>query len=354
MSSTQVPLGWSRSSAGSRRTSPASRSPEPVEAVPLERGRDPPASPRATGTAPSSWSRASSLDRDVLERELEPLGDSLLVVGDATALKAHVHTDDPGSALRAGTALGVIERVEIANMHLQSAQREERLSQPRLGRSPDRGRRGRHRRGQPPTVREHGRDRDRRRRRDDEPVDRGLLLGDRERARARRPSCWRTTTTSSSRRARRRGSRTCPFTSSRRARFRRASSDARVRPAGGCGGERAGDGRRGYRESRPAASRLHRERSASTDCRSSAAPISASSAATRSRGGTSFDTVAASVVDRLLARAARRPDADHRRGRARARPAARAGRRTAPRTSSSRSIQRPAALSAVGIGRVTP
>ncbi len=70
------------------------------------------------------------LDRDALERELAPLGDSLLVVGDATALKAHVHTDDPGSALRAGTALGVIERVEISNMHLQSAQREERLSQP--------------------------------------------------------------------------------------------------------------------------------------------------------------------------------------------------------------------------------
>jgi uncharacterized protein len=70
------------------------------------------------------------LDREGLERELAPLGDSLLVVGDATALKAHVHTDDPGSALRAGTSVGVIERVEISNMHLQSVQREERLSHP--------------------------------------------------------------------------------------------------------------------------------------------------------------------------------------------------------------------------------
>jgi DAK2 domain fusion protein YloV len=69
-----------------------------------------------------------TLDQAALERDLEPLGDSLLVVGDATALKAHVHTDDPGAALRAGTALGVLERVEIANMHLQTAQREERLS----------------------------------------------------------------------------------------------------------------------------------------------------------------------------------------------------------------------------------
>jgi len=68
------------------------------------------------------------LDRERLERDLAPLGDSLLVVGDASALKAHVHTDDPGAALRAGTALGVIERVEISNMHVQTAQREERLS----------------------------------------------------------------------------------------------------------------------------------------------------------------------------------------------------------------------------------
>ena len=64
------------------------------------------------------------LEAAALERELAPLGDSLLVVGDAKALKAHVHTDDPGAALRAGTALGVIERVEIGNMHVQSAQRE--------------------------------------------------------------------------------------------------------------------------------------------------------------------------------------------------------------------------------------
>jgi DAK2 domain fusion protein YloV len=69
-----------------------------------------------------------TLDASALERDLAPLGDSLLVVGDATALKAHVHTDDPGAALRAGTALGVLERVEIANMHLQTTQREDRLS----------------------------------------------------------------------------------------------------------------------------------------------------------------------------------------------------------------------------------
>ncbi|MBA3333306.1 MAG: DAK2 domain-containing protein [Actinobacteria bacterium] len=69
------------------------------------------------------------LDQTLLERALEPLGDSLLVVGDETALKVHVHTDDPGLALSAGTAVGVVEGIEIANMHAQTFQREERLSE---------------------------------------------------------------------------------------------------------------------------------------------------------------------------------------------------------------------------------
>ena len=69
-----------------------------------------------------------ALDRDDLEAELEQLGDSLVVVGDETALKVHVHTDDPGSALSLGTAVGTIEGVEIANMHEQQEQRERRLS----------------------------------------------------------------------------------------------------------------------------------------------------------------------------------------------------------------------------------
>ena len=68
-----------------------------------------------------------NLDADAIEAELEQFGDSLLVVGDREALKVHVHTDDPGRALSVGTARGVIDRVEIANMHEQTVQREERL-----------------------------------------------------------------------------------------------------------------------------------------------------------------------------------------------------------------------------------
>ena len=69
----------------------------------------------------------NGLDAASLERDLERLGDSLLVVGDASALKVHVHTDDPGAALSSGTAVGVIGAVEIANMHQQATAREERL-----------------------------------------------------------------------------------------------------------------------------------------------------------------------------------------------------------------------------------
>jgi fatty acid kinase len=67
------------------------------------------------------------LDKEALERGLDQLGDSLIVVGDRSALKAHVHTDDPDAALALAADLGAVERVEIADMHAQTEEREERL-----------------------------------------------------------------------------------------------------------------------------------------------------------------------------------------------------------------------------------
>jgi DAK2 domain fusion protein YloV len=67
------------------------------------------------------------IDVEAVEAKLEPLGDSLLVVGDPSALKVHVHTDDPGAALSVGAAVGMLEGIEIANMHQQTEQREQRL-----------------------------------------------------------------------------------------------------------------------------------------------------------------------------------------------------------------------------------
>ena len=82
------------------------------------------------------------LDADALETELEQLGDSLLVVGDRTALKIHVHTDEPGAALALATALGTIEGVEIANMHKQTDERSERILESVLDPGLDSGRDG--------------------------------------------------------------------------------------------------------------------------------------------------------------------------------------------------------------------
>ena len=75
----------------------------------------------------SFFVEGDGVDPERLEEELGRLGDSLLVVGAMGAVKAHVHTDEPGAALALATAVGVIEEVDIKNMHVQTAEREERL-----------------------------------------------------------------------------------------------------------------------------------------------------------------------------------------------------------------------------------
>jgi DAK2 domain fusion protein YloV len=68
------------------------------------------------------------VDPDRLEADLSALGDSLLVVGSRGAVKAHVHTDDPGRALSLATAVGVLAEIDIKNMHAQTVARTERLT----------------------------------------------------------------------------------------------------------------------------------------------------------------------------------------------------------------------------------
>jgi DAK2 domain fusion protein YloV len=62
---------------------------------------------------------------------LEQIGDSVLVVGDPTTLKVHVHTDDPNSATALFSEFGVVSHLDVADMHAQVKQREQRLSAPR-------------------------------------------------------------------------------------------------------------------------------------------------------------------------------------------------------------------------------
>jgi DAK2 domain fusion protein YloV len=58
---------------------------------------------------------------------LEQIGDSVLVVGDATTLKVHVHTDDPNAATALFEGTGSVSHLDIADMHEQIQRRDERL-----------------------------------------------------------------------------------------------------------------------------------------------------------------------------------------------------------------------------------
>jgi uncharacterized protein len=59
---------------------------------------------------------------------LERLGDSVLVVGDSRTLKVHVHTDDPEDATAVFADSGEVSRLDVADMRLQIAERDERLA----------------------------------------------------------------------------------------------------------------------------------------------------------------------------------------------------------------------------------
>ncbi len=58
---------------------------------------------------------------------LEALGDSVLVVGDETTLKVHIHTDDPALATAVFADVGEVSRLDVADMHAQVAERDERI-----------------------------------------------------------------------------------------------------------------------------------------------------------------------------------------------------------------------------------
>jgi DAK2 domain fusion protein YloV len=59
---------------------------------------------------------------------LEAIGDSVLVVGDESTLKVHVHTDDPDRAMSIfSSAGGDVSRLDVADMREQVAERAARL-----------------------------------------------------------------------------------------------------------------------------------------------------------------------------------------------------------------------------------
>lgn len=61
---------------------------------------------------------------------LERLGDSVLIVGDRSTLKVHLHTDDPDAATALFSADGAISHLDVADMRAQVERREERGAGP--------------------------------------------------------------------------------------------------------------------------------------------------------------------------------------------------------------------------------
>lgn len=60
------------------------------------------------------------VDVTELRAKLEPLGDSLIVVGDDDVVKVHIHTDHPGQVLDHCGKLGNLTEIAIDNMFLQN------------------------------------------------------------------------------------------------------------------------------------------------------------------------------------------------------------------------------------------
>jgi DAK2 domain fusion protein YloV len=56
------------------------------------------------------------LNPDKIRQRLEGKGQSVVVAGDATNIRVHIHTYDPGSILRYATSLGTLHHIQIQNM----------------------------------------------------------------------------------------------------------------------------------------------------------------------------------------------------------------------------------------------
>jgi DAK2 domain fusion protein YloV len=61
-----------------------------------------------------------SLDLDAIRRHLEGLGESVLVAGDARAVKVHVHSERPDVVVAYGLDLGTLSRISIENLDRQA------------------------------------------------------------------------------------------------------------------------------------------------------------------------------------------------------------------------------------------
>lgn len=63
--------------------------------------------------------QGKDLDLEAVRDKLITIGESVLVVGDESTVRAHLHTFDPGAALSYATSLGTLQQVKVENMDEQ-------------------------------------------------------------------------------------------------------------------------------------------------------------------------------------------------------------------------------------------
>ena len=68
----------------------------------------------------------ASLDVDAIRIALDAIGDSVLVAGDARAVKVHVHSERPDEVLRYGAEQGSLSRISVENLDSQARDVRER------------------------------------------------------------------------------------------------------------------------------------------------------------------------------------------------------------------------------------
>jgi len=89
----------------------------PVEAVAAVSTE--PAAEATYGYCTEFLLRGGELDPDVIRDKLNAIGETVLVVGDETAVRVHLHTLDPGAALSYVAPLGTLHQVKVENMDEQ-------------------------------------------------------------------------------------------------------------------------------------------------------------------------------------------------------------------------------------------
>lgn len=114
-------------SAGDRTSSTDSMGPK-AAARELPKATRPAAAERGADAGPNQWGYETvyllrgrePLDLAAVRRQLEEIGESILVAGDAHLAKIHIHNARPDAALAVGLSLGTLSEISVMNLDEQT------------------------------------------------------------------------------------------------------------------------------------------------------------------------------------------------------------------------------------------